>query len=140
MKNERGLVACPQRKLLSGSSDAAGRGKPSVDGHDDAGDEARGVAGKPERDADQFIRLAESSHGRMIDDLLSARRQRKVSVFAGRRVHIEQQRSILVTDEEAGRNRIDAQSGPVLLGQIDCQPAGQIGPLPPWPRSSPSPA
>ena len=44
----------------------------TIDRDDDAGDEAGGIGGQPDCRADQFVRFAEASHGRVVDDLLAA--------------------------------------------------------------------
>ncbi len=81
----------------------------TVNRDDDAGDEAGGIGGQPDCRADQFVRFAEASHGRVVDDLPAARGQAVVGV--------EQQGAVLFADEEAGGNGVDAHARPMLLGQ-----------------------
>src|SRR5262245_20179757 len=71
-------------------------GKSPVHGDHDAGDESRGGRQQPQCRAYQIARLAEAPHRRVRDDAPSA---------LGRltRLFIDQQASVLLCDEEAGR-------------------------------------
>src|SRR5262245_8690923 len=71
-------------------------GKSPVHGNHNAGDESRGGRQQPQRRADQIVRLAEATHRRMRDDAPPA-----FGHLAG--LFIDQQASVLLGDEEAGR-------------------------------------
>src|SRR4051812_3900614 len=103
---------------LAVRSNAAKGREAAVDRHDNASDEARRIARQPDRGAYQLIRIAKAPQRRMIDDQLAAWREGIVGV--------QQQRAVLIADEEARRDRIYAQPWAVLQRQLDRQPLGEI--------------
>src|SRR5207249_4010720 len=77
--------------------------KPAVNAQINAGYETGGsVAGKENRGANQFTRLAEASHRRMAQDGPRAIRRRTILM--------EEQSAILFRWEKSGRNRIHAHA------------------------------
>src|SRR3712207_4497188 len=92
--------------------------KAPVHRHYDAVDEARAGAAQPDKGADQVLRLAEPSGRRVVDDRLAARGQRVVLV--------EQERAVLLADEESGCDRVDPHPFPEGARQLRREPAGGV--------------
>src|SRR5262249_38837728 len=94
-------------------------GKSSVHGDHDAGDESRGGRHQPQCRADQIVRLAEATHRGVRNDAPPA---------LGRlaRLFIDQQASVLLGDEEPGRDGVDADTWRIILSHVSRQPLRKI--------------
>ena len=99
-------------------SHAAERRKAAVHRYDGAVDKCRTRATEPDQGCDQVFRDAKAPGGRMRENVLTTRGERPI--------RIEQQRTVLFTDEKAGCNGINPQSRTVPPRQFNRQPARQV--------------
>src|SRR6266542_1101575 len=97
--------------------DAAEDAEAAVNGDDDAGDEAGAGTAQPEQRADQLVWLAEAAGGGVVGDLASPLGE----LSLGR----EEECAVLLADEEAGRDGVDAQSLAELARHLDRHPLGE---------------
>src|ERR1035438_7277626 len=111
------LTLCPSRGQQSTRrSDAAKGAKAAIDSDDLAGNEARAfIAQQPEQRAEQIFRLAEAPLRGVRVDRVAARSQGTVG--------LGEQAAVLVGEEEAGGDGVDAPAG---LREMHGQPLGEI--------------
>src|SRR5919205_1538907 len=115
--NKRAVSEPP---AVAGGSDlyvlnpAEGR-EAAVNRNHDAGDEAGRGREEPQKRPQQVLGLAEAAHRRVRDDGLPALRER-----AG--LLVRQQEAVLLRQEEAGRDGVDADRRAVLGGEVDGEP------------------
>ena len=102
--------------FIKGSHTGVG-GETAVDGQDNAGDKAGCfVIDEEQQAAFQLAVFAEAAHGGSGKDLAGTGR--------GRAILLEEQASVLIGNEEAGGNGIDADAD---AGEMDSQPLGEVG-------------
>src|SRR5262245_6337691 len=90
----------------SAGSDAAERAETAIDGKDDSGDEGGRIAAKPLHSGVELIGATEATHRRVRDD---GRRSSGVAAIG-----IQEDRPVLLGNEEPGRDRVDSKTVAVL--------------------------
>ena len=106
-------------RLMARMLYSAERAESAVHGEDDAGDETRRIAAKELRGAVELRDVSETAHRRLGDHLDGTVRQGSVV--------LEQGAAVLLSDEETGRERVDADLVAVFEGDFRRQPFREVG-------------
>src|SRR5712691_11937969 len=98
----------------SEASDAAEDTEAAVDRDNRTIDKGGARAAQPGQRTDQLVWFAEAAGWRVLDNCLPARGEAAI--------RLEQQAAVLLADEEAGGERVDAQAWPECARQLNSHP------------------
>lgn len=99
-------------------SDPAEGAKAAIDRNHDAVYEVGCWAAQPNQGADKFLGLAKTAGGGMVDYRSASLREAPILV--------QQEMSVLLSNEKAGCNGVDPQACAMLSGQFHREPTGEV--------------